>query len=119
MLSKFDSREDMLALLDEEPDWTLLLIPSVVRNLFHVGKHASLLAKLRPRSILEVADALALIRPQKAYILPYYMTNREDARKLLYIKEEGETYGFKKAHSVAYAMIIVLQLHLIKAGIIS
>ena len=116
-LNKFDNREDMLALLEEEPDWNLLLIPSVVQHLFHLAKHASLLTKLKPRSVLELADTLALVRPQKSYILPYYLTNREDARKLLYLKEEGDAYGFKKAHSIAYALIIVLQLHLVKAGI--
>jgi hypothetical protein len=116
-LNTFDSREDMLALLDEEPDWKLLMIPSVVQSLFHLGKQAELLAQVKPTSILELADVLALMRPMKRYILPYYLKNRLDARKLLYVKEDGEAFAFKKAHAISYAMIIVLQLHLIKAGI--
>jgi DNA polymerase III alpha subunit len=117
VLDKFETRADILALLEVEPDWNLLLIPSVVPDLFHVGKHADLLSQVRPTSVLELADTLALIRPQKRYIVPYYLKDRIDARKILYTKEEGEAYGFKKAHAIAYAMIIVLQLHLVKAGI--
>jgi DNA polymerase III alpha subunit len=116
-LNRFESREDMLALLEVEPDWDLLLIPSVVQNLFQLSKHAELLSKLRPRSLLELADALALPRPKKAYMVPYYLTDKVQCRKLLYAREEGDHTSFKKAHAIAYAMIVVLQLHLSKAGI--
>lgn len=116
-LSAFDSREDMMALLEVEPDWNLLLIPSVVTNLFQLGKQADIVAQLKPRSIMELADTLALVRPKKQYMIPFYLTDRVTCRKLLYAREEGDHTSFKKGHAVAYAMIVVLQLHLVKAGI--
>lgn len=107
----------MLALLEVEPDWDLLLIPSVVHDLFQLSKHAELLAQLRPRSLLELADALAIVRPKKQYMIPFYLKDREQCRKMLYAREEDDHTSFKKAHAIAYAMIVVLQLHLSKAGI--
>jgi hypothetical protein len=114
----FNSREEIKELIEIDPDWGLLLIPSVVQKLAQVSKHLDLLTQVKPTSIIELADVLALIRPQKRYVLPLYLRDRSKARAILYTKESGETYGFKKGHAIAYAMVIVLQLHLIKAGII-
>lgn len=111
----FKSRAEIKRLIALEPDWNLLLIPSVVPGLFQLGKHADLLSAVRPTSIIELADCNALIRPDKRYVLPYYLKDRDSARKLLYLREQDSIgYGFKKSHAVAYALVIVLQLHLIK-----
>lgn len=111
----FTSRDEIKRLIAQEPDWNLLLIPSVVQGLFQLAKHADILSAVKPTSIIELADCNALIRPDKRYLLQYYLKDRLSARKLLYLKEQGSTgYGFKKAHAVAYALVIVLQLHLIK-----
>lgn len=113
---EFVDRADLKALLDIDPDWTLLQIPSVVANLFQLGKHLDVLQAVKPKSVIELADCLALIRPQKKYLLKYYLKDRLKARPMLYQKEQGEGgYGFKKAHAVAYAYVVILQLHLAKA----
>jgi DNA polymerase III alpha subunit len=113
----FTSRDEIKELLKHDPDWELLQIPSVVQQLFQISKHHELLIQLKPRSIIELADFLALIRPQKRYLKDLYLRNKDEARKFLYTKEPGSGYGFKKGHSVAYSLTIVLQLHLIKGGI--
>ena len=114
----FSSREEIKELLKIEPDWGLLLHPSVVKQLFHLGKHAQLLSQVKPTSVIELADVLSLIRPQKAYLLKYYLQDREQTRPFLYAREPGlEGYAFKKSHAIAYALVIVLQLHLIKGGL--
>lgn len=114
----FTSREEIKELLRHDPDWGLLEIPSVVDQLFQVSKHFELLSKVKPHSMIELADCLALIRPQKRYLMKYYLEDRDKTREFLYKKEPGgDGYAFKKAHAVAYAMVIVLQLHLIKGGI--
>jgi DNA polymerase III alpha subunit len=114
----FTSRDEIKELLKHDPDWELLNIPSVVAQLFQVSKHHELLSQLKPRSVIELADALALIRPQKRYLLKYYLEDPVQTREFLYKKEQGsEGYAFKKAHAIAYALVIVLQLHLIKGGI--
>ena len=116
-LNMFESRDDMLALLEVEPDWNLLLIPSVIPTLFQLGKQADIVGQLKPRSLLELADTLALVRPKKQYMIPYYLKDKVQCRKLLYARDETDHTSFKKAHAIAYAMIVVLQLHLTKAGI--
>lgn len=117
----FSSRAEITELINHDPDWSLLEIPSVVNQLFQVSKHGDLLAQVKPRSILELADCLTLIRPQKRFLLKYYLQDREKTRREhLYKHEDGEVgYGFKKAHAIAYAMVIVLQLHLIKGGVLT
>jgi len=113
----FTSRAEIKELLKHEPDWGLLEIPSVVAQLFQVSKHHELLNQIKPKSIIELSDCLALIRPQKRFLLKYYLSNRVKARIDLYKQEPGSGYAFKKGHAISYAMVIVLQLHLIKFGI--
>lgn len=113
----FSSREEIKELLKHEPDWDLLKIPSVVEQLFQLSKHFDLIQQIKPRSILAVSDCLALIRPQKRFILNYYLNDPVRYRPELYKQEVEGGYGFKKAHSLAYSLVVVLQLHLIKGGI--
>lgn len=113
----FESRKQIEEFLEIEPDWNLLLMPSVVEKLFQMSKHADVLNKLKPKSVLELADALALIRPGKKELMGLYMTNKKAARNMLYARD-ANGYSFKKSHAIAYAMVIVLQLHLIAGGIL-
>ena len=115
--SHFSSREEILELIKIEPNWDLLLDEEQVPKLFQLARHADLLRKVKPRSILELSDCLALIRPGKKEYLPGYLVAREKVRPFLY-SSDSEGYAFKKSHSVSYAMVIVLQLHLIEGGIL-
>jgi DNA polymerase III alpha subunit len=112
----FTSQEEITTLLNMEPEWKLLLIPSVQEKLFQLSKHGEMLDIVRPSNIEELADVLALIRPGKRKLLDYYLTNKEKARRLLYAKTAQ--YYFKRSHAIGYAMVIVLQLHLIHMGVI-
>ena len=114
--SHFTSRSDIVELLKIEPDWNLLTIPSVVNQLFQISKHYELITKVTPRSILSLADCLALIRPQKRFLLDKYVTDPTRWRSELY-KLDGDDYAFKKSHAISYALVIILQLHLISGGI--
>lgn len=113
----FSSREEILALLEIEPDWSLLLSPGAVAKLLQLGKHIDLLQKIRPSNVEELADVLALIRPGKMELLPLYLKEKPTARKILYSKGK-DGYSFKKSHAHAYALVIILQLHLIDAGLL-
>jgi DNA polymerase III alpha subunit len=113
----FSSREEIEQLLEVEPDWELLQIPTEQKKLFQLSKHGDVLTEIKPRSIEELADALALIRPGKKQYLKLYRSNPEPTKRILYSKSE-DGYSFKKSHAIAYALVIVLQLHLIKAGLL-
>ena len=111
----FESREEIQALLKIEPDWGLLLIPSEQVKLFQLKLHGDVLNTVKPKNIEELADVLALIRPGKKQLAKLYTADRDATRRILYAKDENG-YSFKKSHAIAYAMVIVLQLHLIATG---
>jgi DNA polymerase III alpha subunit len=113
----FETREEILELLKIEPDWGLLLIPTEQQKLFQLSKHGDVLNEVKPKSIEELADVLALIRPGKRQLAKLYKADRAGTRRILYAKDESG-YSFKKSHAIAYSMVIVLQLHLIKTGIL-
>lgn len=109
---KFETREEIEELLTIEPDWNLLLIPSNWSKLFQLSKHGELLQQLRPRSIEDVADAIALIRPGKIELLPLYLQDKPKGRAALY-RQDNSGFSFKKSHAIGYSLVIVLQLHLL------
>jgi DNA polymerase III alpha subunit len=109
----FKSRQEIEELLKKEPDWTLLQLPSTWPKLFQLSKHGDLLEKVKPKSVEELADCMALIRPGKKNLLGLYLKEREACRRVLYAKDD-EGYQFKKSHSLAYSLVVVLQLHLIE-----
>jgi len=115
--NNFSSREEIEALLQIEPDWNLLLIPAEQKKLFQLANHGDVLTTIKPRSVEELADVLALIRPGKRQLTKLYLAQREICRRTLYAKDESG-YAFKKAHAIAYALVIVLQLHLISTGVL-
>lgn len=114
----FDSKEQIDELLKLEPDWTLLNKKENVEKLFQLSRHFDILQKIKPKSIEDLADANALIRPGKKELLNIYITNKELARRMLYARNEDGGYSFKRSHAIAYALVIVLQLHLIAIGMI-
>lgn len=116
-LDYFDNKQQIRTLIKKEPDWLLLQSPSIVPKLFQVHRHGKLLAEVKPKSVQELADCIALIRPGKRNLLHAYKKAPDVIRKELYRKPE-EGYYFKKSHAIAYALTIVLQLHLAKAGIL-
>lgn len=111
-------RQQMMTLLKEEPQWDLLMSPSIVETLFQLGNHFDTVQEVKPTSLEEIADVLALIRPGKKRLMKMYLKNKVAARKYLYDNESDE-YSFKKSHSFAYALVVKLQLILITKGIIS
>lgn len=110
-LGPFVTKQEIRELVKQEPDWDLLLVEANVLKLFHINKHFDLIQKVQPRSVQELADTLALIRPGKRQMLSDYLKDKERVRKQLYTKTD--TYYFKKSHAIAYSLMIVAQLHLV------
>ena len=118
-LSNFESKEEIQTLLKREPKWELLLDEKVVSKLFQIHRHAKLLARIKPSTVQELADTIALIRPAKRMLVDNYVSNKEEIRKILYAPPSDETeYYFKRSHAISYALTIVLQLHLIEYDIL-
>lgn len=113
-LNSFNSKEEMNHYLDIEPDWSLLDDVNNVNKLFHLSGHFELVSSINPKNVLEIADVIAFIRPNKQKLLYKYLRNKKMARKELYTVREKS--HMKKSHAVAYALLVKLQLHLIKLG---
>ena len=102
--------EHLIRLLNQEPLWDLLLEDEFTNNLFHVNGHGAILRAMKPKSIEELAAVLAIIRPAKRYLIgkDWSLVKSE-----VWQKPENDEYYFKKAHAVAYAAAIVVQMNLI------
>lgn len=112
---KFKSRKEIDSYLRLEPNWSYLQLPSVQQVVFQLSKHPDILNELRPRSLEELADVMALIRPGKKNLINLYKKDKINTRKILYAKDETG-YSFKKSHAFAYAYVVILQLHLYEDG---
>jgi DNA polymerase III alpha subunit len=101
-------------LMETEPLWDLLEQDDFSNLLFHVNGHGHVLRTMKPKNIEELAACLAIIRPAKKHLLgnPWTKVMQE-----VWTKPTTEDYYFKKAHAVAYAMAVVVQMNLICEGI--
>ena len=97
-------------LLEREPLWELLLQDDFVNLLFHVNGYGSILRQMKPTSVEQLAAVLAMIRPSKKHLLG---KSWNEIFQEAWTKPENDQYYFKKSHSIAYAMAIVVQMNLI------
>jgi hypothetical protein len=101
-------------LMETEPLWDLLLQDDFSNLLFHINGHGSILREMVPQSIEQLAAVLGMIRPAKRHLIG------KDWNTVLgevWVKPESDEYYFKKAHAVAYAVAIVVQMNLICEGV--
>lgn len=116
LLDSFSSKEELRELMFKEPTWDLLLEEKIVEKLFHIHKSFSVIYDIKPRSILELADCLALIRPNKKKLIPKYIKaksqDKKKIREVLY--EKNDPSDLRKSHAIPYAYLIIAQLNLIE-----
>lgn len=102
--------EEHLLSLMKEPDWSLLGIEEIVKELFHIGEYFWLVDKLKPKSVEQLAMLLAVMRPSKKHLAN---KSWDKIEKEVWIAPTDGEYHFKKSHSISYAMAIVVQLNLL------
>lgn len=103
-------RAHLKQLMETEPLWDLLLDDNFSNLLFHVNGHGSILREMKPASIEQLGAVLAMIRPAKRYLIGKDWTT---VMTEIWTKPENDEYYFKKAHAIAYAHVIVVQMNLI------
>ena len=108
------NEEHLKQLMETEPLWDLLEQDDFSNLLFHVNGHGHVLRTMKPKDIEQLAACLAIIRPAKKHLLGKSWT---EVMQDVWTKPTTEEYYFKKAHAVAYAMAIVVQMNLICEGI--
>ena len=102
--------EHLKQLMETEPLWDLLEQKDFTDLLFHVNGHTSLMKTMKPKSIEQLAMCLAMIRPAKRNLIGKTWS---EIGMTIWTKPENGEYYFKKAHAVAYAVAIVVQMNLI------
>lgn len=101
-------------LVSREPSWELLESKEFVSYLAHIHEYSELCAQFKPKSVLELAALIALIRPGKRYL---QKEPKSEIMKKIWLPEPSNEYVFKKSHSVAYALSIVVQMNLLVEGL--
>jgi hypothetical protein len=101
-------------LMETEPLWDLLEQDDFSNLLFHVNGHGHVLRTLKPKNIEQLAACLAIIRPAKKHLLGKPWT---EILQEVWMRPTTEEYYFKKAHAVAYAVAVVVQMNLICEGV--
>lgn len=104
------NEEHLVRLMETEPIWDLLEQDEFVNLLFHVNGHGSILRQMKPKTVEQLAAVLAVIRPAKRYLVGQPWSTVLDE---VWKKPENDDYYFKKAHAIAYAQAIVVQMNLI------
>lgn len=102
-------------LMNTDPPWELLGERMLVEQLAHIKGHFEIVDAMKPQSIEELAQVLAIIRPGKRYLLGATKERiaREIWRPVAVDEDGGVDYTFKKAHAIAYAALVVVQFNLI------
>jgi hypothetical protein len=104
------NEDHLLKLINQEPLWDLLEQDDFTNLLFHVHGHGSVLRAMKPTNIEQLAAVLAMIRPAKRHLIgrPWNEITTE-----VWTKPTNGEYFFKKAHAIAYAQAVAVQMNLI------
>ena len=95
-------------LLAMSPLWEILEDERLVSELFQIKDHFSIINKIRPKSVEELAICIALIRPGKRYLVDKTM---EEIKHNIWLPDDSG-FIFKKSHAIGYALVIVVQMNL-------
>jgi hypothetical protein len=102
--------DHLTELMEKEPLWELLTHEEFTQNLFHIAGHHDICAKMKPSSVEQLAAVLAMIRPAKRHLIG---KSWDTVMEEVWTKPEDNTYYFKKAHAVSYAMAVVVHMNLL------
>jgi hypothetical protein len=102
--------EHLTQLMEREPLWQLLEHADFSDKVFHLNGHGELLKQLKPSSVEQLAATLAIIRPAKRYLAGHSWNS---ILQEVWTKPTDNSYYFKKAHAVSYAMACVVHMNLL------
>lgn len=111
LYTQIKSEEHLQSLIAQEPIWDLLYEREVCEQMIHINNHYDTLLKMPEpvNSIPRLAMFLAIIRPAKRHLIG--KTWRE-VGETVWEKPADDEYFFKKAHAVAYAHLVAVNLNL-------
>ena len=99
-------------LMNTDPEWDKLYNKDFCQKLVHVGNHYNTLIQMPEavNTIPRLAMFLAVIRPAKRHLIgkPW-----AEVAKTIWDKVDDGSYSFKKSHSIAYSMLVAVQMNLL------
>jgi len=98
----------LVELANRQPPWELFADRNVVQNLSQIYNYFEIVDFIQPKCIEDLAIIIALIRPGKKHLIG---KSRTEIDAEIW-KPTSDNYWFKKSHSFAYAVSIVVQLNL-------
>jgi hypothetical protein len=106
----------MNELISTEPLWELLEDQAITDTLFQLNGHFDVVNSMKPRSIEQLAMVLAMIRPGKRHLIgkPWSVVEKD-----IWVVPADDAFVFKKAHSISYAMVLVVQMNLMLEEVLS
>lgn len=110
MYKDIKSDKHLEELMNQEPIWELLQEKDFCDLLFHLKGHHSVCRIMQPKTVLELAAVLAIIRPSKRYLLgrPW-----EDVFEEVWVPPTNDSYFFKKSHAISYALAVIVHMNLL------
>lgn len=111
LYSKVTSEQHLIELMHREPPWALLYNREFCEQLIHIGNHYDTLIKMPEPvdSITRMSMFLAVIRPAKRHLIgkPW-----KTVAQTVFEKPSDNSYYFKRSHSVAYAILVAINMNL-------
>lgn len=101
-------------LVERDPMWELLEHFEIVEQLYHINRHYDIVRNYKPTSVMELAMILAIIRPAKRHLIGKTF---DVISETVWDQPINGEYHFKKAHAVAFALAICVQLNLLVENI--
>lgn len=107
------SPEHLEELLSKPMNWSRLLDKNFVEKLVHIGNYADLIRRLpEPITCIEhLAMFLATIRPGKKHLQG---KTWKEVEETIWDRDSTAAYSFRKSHSLAYALLIMLHCALLE-----
>ena len=112
LYTQIKSESHLLELMAQEPEWDRLYDPVFCEQLIHIGNHYKTLIKMPEacNSIPRMAMLLSVIRPAKRHLIG---KTWKEVAETVWESDPNGGYGFKKAHGVAYAHLVVVNMNLL------
>jgi hypothetical protein len=112
LYQRVTSEQHLNLLMTQEPEWDRLYDPEFCAQLIHIGNHYDTLIKMPEavNSITRMAMFMAVIRPAKRHLIG---AKWAEVAKTVWDKPTDGAYAFKKAHSISYSHLVVVNMNLL------
>ena len=108
----FETREELLKVLNNEPNWNNLYKKEIVEQLPHINNYFTLINQMpKIDSVEKLAMFIAIIRPGKKYLIDVIQSSKnwDSIKDIIWVKEDTG-YQYKKSHAISYALAITVAM---------